>query len=480
MSVSQLEAYVENESGLGCWVHLPTTKEDFLEAVVAIGVTDPAKDRILVTEVEPELELLSPYLKKPFDLNELSLLSSKLETLEGMNEERFNTFTACLQAGRSNSIPEMINLLENLDSFDLQPAFTPEQYGAFHINLARDEYADMMNRLEQSTDPEEQAFFAYVAEIESHVDLASYGKMQAENENGTFTDYGYLTESAALQEVYRGPQDIPAELQVSPFQEIQPLDVLENPPMNKERFWKMIDDTRETAGDWKKLYEPLQEQLSKLTAPEIAHWQQIFDEYQSLSYKSKLWAAASIMLQGCSDDSFDYFRGWLTAQGKEVFMNALADPESLVESESVRALAKEVLSSEYTPMSGYVEAARFEEMLSIAYYAYERKGESNHNLYKYMEEIPLSEAETADIASEIRYAKDIDAKWGGFDKSLEQTHAELKAMLPKLYSMFDDEPIEVQKSAEKESVIDRLRQSKNVSGPPKSSDPTKHRAEPER
>jgi hypothetical protein len=32
---------------------------------------------------------------------------------------------------------------------------------------------------------------------------------------------------------------------------------------------------------------------------------------------------------GASDDGFDYFRGWLIAQGRAVYEQALADPDSL-------------------------------------------------------------------------------------------------------------------------------------------------------
>lgn len=220
MSTGQLEAFVvsgENPDK-GGWIQLPISREDFLEAVAAIGVADPAKDSIRVTIVEPELEVLSPHLKEPFDLNELNYFAAKLGFLEEMSDERFQAFAANLQAGRHcGSVAEMINLLENIGRVDLYPAFSPEEYGAFQINLARDEYADMMDKLEQSSNPEERAFFSYIAEMETHIDLASYGKAQAENENGVFTDYGYLTESAAFHEVYRGAQDIPAEFQACPF-----------------------------------------------------------------------------------------------------------------------------------------------------------------------------------------------------------------------------------------------------------------------
>lgn len=225
--MSQLEAFVANGngSGAGCWVPLPITKGDFLKAAATIGASDPSKDSVFLTNVQPELEVLSPHLHPPYDINQLNFFATKLEAL---SDGQRDIFSACIQAGRHCSgVPEMINLLENLDRIDLQPAFSPKEYGAFQINLARDEFADIMNRLEQSPSPDEQAFFSYIAQVEAHIDLASYGRAQAENENSVFTDYGYLTETAAFREVYRGEQDIPEQFAVSPFAEFQPLLKLE-------------------------------------------------------------------------------------------------------------------------------------------------------------------------------------------------------------------------------------------------------------
>ena len=47
--------------------------------------------------------------------------------------------------------------------------------------------------------------------------------------------------------------------------------------------------------------------------------------FMQKSYLSSLWAAAYILMDGCSDDTFDYFRGWLIAQGKETFEKVLDD-----------------------------------------------------------------------------------------------------------------------------------------------------------
>jgi hypothetical protein len=55
------------------------------------------------------------------------------------------------------------------------------------------------------------------------------------------------------------------------------------------------------------------------------------DDLLRTSYRWDLWGAAFVINGGCSDDGFDYFRGWLLLQGREVWNAALRDPESLAE-----------------------------------------------------------------------------------------------------------------------------------------------------
>jgi hypothetical protein len=61
------------------------------------------------------------------------------------------------------------------------------------------------------------------------------------------------------------------------------------------------------------------------------------------SYTNPLWAAAYLINGGCSDDGFEYFRGWLIAQGREVFERVVADPDALAELPIVQASAADGL-----------------------------------------------------------------------------------------------------------------------------------------
>jgi len=167
--------------------------------------------------------------------------------------------------------------------------------------------------------------------------------------------------------------------------------------------------------DWEEMYEPLVETLSKLSDDEIIKWGQIFNLYQKKSYNDRLWAAAYVINGGCSDDGFDYFRGWLMAQGKDVFLNALRDPDSLVELELECG------------------EAEFEEMLYVDTSAYFKKHNLNGEYDRYNNEYdkcPLSAEEIVAIESEIVFAEATNLDWGS-DESL------LNDIVPKLCEYFE-------------------------------------------
>lgn len=60
-------------------------------------------------------------------------------------------------------------------------------------------------------------------------------------------------------------------------------------------------------------------------------FERVFDAVNGEAYRTGLWAAAYLMRGGCSDDGFDYFRGWLLAQGRAVWEGAVAAPDSLAD-----------------------------------------------------------------------------------------------------------------------------------------------------
>jgi len=99
--------------------------------------------------------------------------------------------------------------------------------------------------------------------------------------------------------------------------------------INKDTFWELIAQAKEHPdgpSEW------LMEQLVDLGPAQAKKFDDIACAYTSLAYQYGLWTAASVMERGgCSDDGFIDFRGWLIAQGKDVYMAALKDPDSLAD-----------------------------------------------------------------------------------------------------------------------------------------------------
>lgn len=91
--------------------------------------------------------------------------------------------------------------------------------------------------------------------------------------------------------------------------------------LTEERFWSLIEQSNKG--------ENLREVLSLLNDEEIFGYRYWWDYFNAISYKQDLWAVAYVVMGGCSDDGFDYFRFWLVAQGKEVFENAMENADSL-------------------------------------------------------------------------------------------------------------------------------------------------------
>ncbi|GAA3212731.1 DUF4240 domain-containing protein [Dactylosporangium siamense] len=100
--------------------------------------------------------------------------------------------------------------------------------------------------------------------------------------------------------------------------------------------------------------------LSTWEPADIVAFEQPLWDLLMVSYRADLWAAAYVINCGASDDGFDYFRGWLVAQGRDTFELALADPESLAGHPAVIAAVADENGLEC------------EDVLAVASYAYEQ------------------------------------------------------------------------------------------------------------
>jgi len=116
--------------------------------------------------------------------------------------------------------------------------------------------------------------------------------------------------------------------------------------INKDFFWKLIQSAKETCGqDMDAMMDFLKDRLVSMGPEQAQNFHDILHAYEDLADKFGLWDAAGVMKEyGCSDDGFIDFRAWLIAQGKEVYMNALRDPDTLADIEPYGDCCFECLS----------------------------------------------------------------------------------------------------------------------------------------
>ncbi|MEY2196784.1 DUF4240 domain-containing protein [Neobacillus sp. BF23-41] len=184
--------------------------------------------------------------------------------------------------------------------------------------------------------------------------------------------------------------------------------------MNKTEYWNLIEQSKSYKEDQ---VEWLTEELSKKSIDEIVDFEFIFESYMKESYQSHLWGAAYLIMGGCSDDSFDYFRGWLISQGQEVYEKTLKEPEFLA-----NYITDENLGDEGVP--------EYEDFLNVGFDAFTlKKGGDpevwDEDLYDEMLEL-LSQKGWVDPT-------EIEFDWEDED--------DLEEMFPNLWERFGEDPL---------------------------------------
>jgi len=100
-------------------------------------------------------------------------------------------------------------------------------------------------------------------------------------------------------------------------------------PMDHRGFWAIVDRTAAFEADPERQLEALRGELEAMPAEEVLAFGRAFDAQLARAYTWDLWAIASIVHGGASDDGFEYFRRWMVSKGSATFEALLADPDSL-------------------------------------------------------------------------------------------------------------------------------------------------------
>ena len=205
--ITNLGKYNEGEL-VGEWVKFPTTAEELKEVFKRIGIGQKDDfgqpyEEWFITDYDCYVDGLYDKLGEYENLDELNYLASKLDE---MSDSEYAQFQAGMEMGdHCGSLQEIINLTENLDCYEIYPDIEDyDDLGRYYI-----EELDAMQVPEH---------------LKNYIDYEAYGRDVAMDENGSFTDQGYVWDTgSSFHEFYDGERgSIPDEYRVMSFQDDLP------------------------------------------------------------------------------------------------------------------------------------------------------------------------------------------------------------------------------------------------------------------
>ena len=237
----------------GVWLDLPTTTEQVQAALRQIGISSDNPQGLFISGyfAEEEKRFAIPYnMILASSVDELNFLAARLETLSAGERAELN---AALQAPQSelSSIGRITDFPENVDYYvHLPEVHGPAQLGDYYLN--RSGMVDM---------PEEW---------KGGIDTAQFGRYVAQQEQGAFTQYGYLVKSGdEWQKVHEG-QPVPEEYRVLSFPAPEVLrDAANIPPpvqleMEPQKVIPIILNGKDSAERMKEITDRLETGIQEL------------------------------------------------------------------------------------------------------------------------------------------------------------------------------------------------------------------------
>ena len=174
------------------WLFLPMVQEELDRALLRGGITDAADVRLRLEDSQLPNEvdvLLDMEYETLSDLNELAAAT------DGLSNADMEKLGAVVTLAEPKSATQIKNLVESLDLFDFAPgAHTPQEYGKYMI--------------------QQSGRFEYDENLDAFYDYEKYGAERMNEENGMFTDRGYVAYKGffRMEEVMNGSQSSHMEM----------------------------------------------------------------------------------------------------------------------------------------------------------------------------------------------------------------------------------------------------------------------------
>lgn len=189
--ITNLGKYNEGEL-VGEWLTLPTTSEQVNLCLKRIEIDVYNYEEFFFTDYESTINGVSDHISEYSNLNELNYLASKLEEL---SNDDIEIYEVAIELGcHVQSVADLINLVDNLDCFELLPDIHDEyDLGYYWI-----EESGCYNLKE-------------LGNLVNYFDYEKYGRDVALEQSGTFCSSGYIYDTGeSFIENYDG-KSVPEE-----------------------------------------------------------------------------------------------------------------------------------------------------------------------------------------------------------------------------------------------------------------------------
>ena len=188
--ITNLGKYAEGQL-VGETLKFPATTEEVQSLLKNIGVDGVLYEEFFITAFDGDVMGLYDYLTEYENLDELNHLAHLISELDS---DEIETLEAALNKGdHTSSVADIINLVHNLDCYELHPGVTDDE------TLGRI-YVEDMELLDVPDN------------VLPYFDFEAYGRDVRINEGGHFAPGGYVfNNGGSFVERYHGMEDIPPE-----------------------------------------------------------------------------------------------------------------------------------------------------------------------------------------------------------------------------------------------------------------------------
>ena len=220
---------LSNDKTTGEWVSFPTTADHLRDVFARLDI-GPSDWNI--TNVECNVYGIRETVWQCNSLDELNYLAAKLDELDTAS---IGTYQSLIEIDKHcDSVPELINLTDNLDCYDVEPEIYSYDDLARYVLFDRDSHSYNRSTLEM---------------LEDYIDYEGFGRSVADGENGTLAENCYISPSGStFVEIYDGnTATIPEEYRVTQkiivpeLTDDERLDKAISLAMSLDRFFREFD-----------------------------------------------------------------------------------------------------------------------------------------------------------------------------------------------------------------------------------------------